>query len=158
MSRCAGMTAAILLVVAVAHASAGPNKIPPVTSHDVLAPASATALFSDDDLLLFEVSSSGVELTDALSAYSSRAGVFLPLGELSRLLDLSIVVDPPARRAEGWFLTPDRRFLLDLKNGRANVEGKSSDVAPTEAVLFDDEIYVRSDLLQRLLPLTLKIN
>jgi len=158
MSRCAGMTAAILLVVAVAHASAGPNKIPPVTSHDVLAPASATALFSDDDLLLFEVSSSGVELTDALSAYSSRAGVFLPLGELSRLLDLSIVVDPPARRAEGWFLTTDRHFLLDLKNGRATVDGKSSDVGPTEAVLFDDEIYVRSDLLQRLLPLTLKIN
>jgi hypothetical protein len=158
MSRGAGMTVAILLVAAVAHASAGPNKMPPVTPHDTPLPAGASALFNDDDLLLFEVSSEGVELTDALSAYSSRAGVFLPLGELSRLLDLSILVDPPARRAEGWFLTPDRHFLLDLKSDRATVDDKSSDVAPTEAVLFDDEIYVRSDLLQRLLPLTLKID
>jgi len=157
MSRRAGMIAAILLAAAIAHATAGPNKTPPA-SPEAPTPPSTAALFGDDDLLLFAVSSGGVELTDALSAYSSRAGLFLPLGELSRLLDLSILVDPPARQAEGWFLRPDRRFLLDLKNGRANVEGKSSDVAPTEAVLFDDEIYVRSDLLQRLLPLTLKIN
>ena len=151
------MTATILLVAAVAHASAGTSKTPPppVTPHGALLPAASAALFTDDDLLLFEVSSGGIELTDALSAYSSRAGLFLPLGELSRLLDLSIVVDPPQRRAEGWFLTPDRHFLLDLKSGRANVDGKSSDVGPTEAVLFDDEIYVRSDLLQRLLPLML---
>jgi len=124
MSRGAGMTVAILLVAAVAHASAGPNKMPPVTPHDTPLPAGASALFNDDDLLLFEVSSEGVELTDALSAYSSRAGVFLPLGELSRLLDLSILVDPPARRAEGWFLTPDRHFLLDLKSARATVDAK----------------------------------
>src|SRR5690349_11752811 len=98
MSRSTGMTAAILLVAAFAHAEAGPNKTPPpqLAPHDAVAPATAGALFTDDDLLLFEVSSSGVELTDALSAYSSRAGLFLPLGELSRLLDLSIVVDPPA--------------------------------------------------------------
>jgi hypothetical protein len=156
MSRGAGMTVAILLVAAIAHASAGPSKTPATPPHD--ARASTSALFTGDDLLLFDVASGGVELTDALSAYSSRAGLFLPLGELSRLLDLSIVVDPPMRRAEGWFLSPNRHFLLDLKEGRATVEGKSSAVAPTDAVLFDDEIYVRNDLLQRLLPMTLKIN
>ncbi|HEY2886511.1 MAG TPA: hypothetical protein VGJ08_14965 [Rhizomicrobium sp.] len=160
MRRGIGMTAAILLMAAVAHASAGTSKTPPpVTPHTApLPPSASAALFSDDDLLLFEVSSGGVELTDALSAYSSRAGLFLPLGELSRLLDLSIVVDPPQRRAEGWFLTPDRHFLIDLKNGRAIVDGKSSEVGPTDAVLFDDEFYVRSDLLQRLLPLMFNIN
>src|SRR5579864_7386005 len=155
MSRSAGMAAAIILVAALAHASAEPNQAA-ATPRD--APTVTTALFTDDDLLLFDVSSGGVELTDALAAYSSRAGLFLPLGEMSRLLDLSIVVDPPARRAEGWFLTPERHFLLDLKNARASVDGKARDVAPTEAVLFDDEIYVRSDVLQGLLPLMLKVN
>jgi len=157
MSRSAGMIAAILLAATLTHATAGPNGSAQ-TPRDAARPIGAPAPFTDDDLLLFEVSSGGVELTDALSAYSSRAGLFLPLGELSRLLDLSILVEPPANRAEGWFLAPERHFLIDLKNGRASVDGKSIEVAPTEAVLFDDEIYVRSDVLQKLLPIMLKVN
>ena len=46
----------------------------------------APALFNDDDLLIFSVTADKVDLSDGLSGYSSRAGVYLPLGELTRLL------------------------------------------------------------------------
>lgn len=118
----------------------------------------SAALFTDDDLLLFAASMDGHELSGALAAYSSRAGLYFPLGELARLLDLAIVVDSPARRADGWFLSPDRHFLLDLPTGRASSDGKNVAVSDTQATFHRDELYVRADLLQGLLPLTLKIN
>jgi len=62
----------------------------------------ARPLFTADDLLLLEVRLGDVVLTEALGAYSSRAGVYLPLGELARLLDFAIMVDPPERSATGW--------------------------------------------------------
>lgn len=116
------------------------------------------ALFTEDDLLLFEVDAGGVQFTDSLGAYSSRAGLYLPLGEFARLLDLAIMVDPATQRAEGWFLSEKRRFLLDLPAGRATVDGKVYPVSQTDAVLFRDEIYIRSELLERLLPLAIEVN
>lgn len=116
------------------------------------------SLFSEDDLLLFAVSMDGRELSGALASYSSRAGLYFPLGELARLLDLAIIVDPPARRADGWFLSPGRLFLIDLSTGQASSDGKNIDVSDTQATFHRDELFVRADLLQDLLPLTLKIN
>ncbi len=117
-----------------------------------------TALFGEDDLLLFEIDVGGQQLTDSLPAYSSRAGLFIPLGEFSRLLDLAIIVDPPAQKAQGWFLSEDRSFLLDLHSHHATVAGKDYDVPATYAVLYHGEIFVRADLLQQLLPVSLTID
>jgi len=120
--------------------------------------ASGEAVFTDDDMLLFDVTSSGVELTDGLSGYSSRAGLYLPIGELSRVLDLAIQVDPATSRAEGWFLSEDRTLVMDLRSHHVTVDGTAFDVSATDAVLFHQDIYVRSDVLQRLLPLNLNVN
>lgn len=120
-------------------------------------PATATArAFNDDDLLLLEVLIGQRQVTDGLGTYSSRAGLFLPLGELSRLLDLPILVDPPARKAEGWFLSESRRISVQPDRNVALVEGRSVALDPGSVVLMDDDLYVRVDVLQKLLPLTLK--
>lgn len=113
-------------------------------------------LFSPDDLLLFEVHVAGETLSDGLGAYSSRAGVFVPLGELSRLLDLAIVVDPSRRRAEGWVASEDNRFRLDLDSRQGRAGGKDFSLSATDAAFYGDEIYVRLDLLQQILPLDAK--
>src|SRR5689334_7951121 len=108
----------------------------PATADTTLPRPASTALFGDDDLLLFQVTSSGVELSDGMSGYSSRAGLFLPLGELSRLLDLAIQVDPATGRAEGWFLSEERSFALDLRTHRISVAGRTFAFAETDAALF----------------------
>lgn len=118
----------------------------------------ALPLFTNDDLLLLEVRVGNTPVTDSLGAYSSRAGVYLPLGELSRLLDLAIVVDPPERSASGWVLSPQRKFTLDLNAATAEADGRRLNLGPTDAVLVDDEIYVRSDTLGKLLPMAFEAN
>jgi hypothetical protein len=92
-------------------------------------------------------------VTDSLDAYASRAGVFLPLGQLSRLLDLAIVVSPPDGRADGWAISPDHLVTVDLGSGVVTAQGRTFHLARGQAVQVEDEIYVRSDLLEQLLPL-----
>lgn len=112
--------------------------------------------FTPDDLLWMEVRSGELLLTDSLNVYSSRAGVFVPLGELSRVLDLAVGVFPAQRRAEGWVLSPDRQLIVDLAAGRATVNGRVTPIAAGQAAFYGDDLYVRLDLLQQLLPLQLR--
>lgn len=131
---------------------------PPVATRQGLAPSALQQgeLFTPDDLLLFEVEAEGRLVSDALPAYSAPSGVYLPLGELARMLELAIVVDPSRARADGWVLREERTFRLDLAAGTAEAGGRELRLAPEDAALAQGEIYVRAALLEELLPLRLK--
>jgi len=122
----------------------------------VAGPVQATPAFEEDDLVLLELSAGDDVLSDAFAGYSSQSGVYLPLGELSRLLDLSIFVAPPEARATGWIGTPDRIFELDLRRHTAASGSVKVDLGPADAVLYHDDIYVRIDMLAKLLPIDFK--
>jgi hypothetical protein len=111
--------------------------------------------FSPDDLLWMEVRSGDAQLTDSLNVYSSRAGVFVPLGELSRVLDLAVWAFPAQRRAEGWVISSDRQLTVDLAAGEARVAGRTIRFSADQAALYNDDLYVRLDLLVQLLPVRL---
>jgi hypothetical protein len=128
----------------------------PVATRPGLAAAEQAQLFTADDLLLFEVTAEDRPLAEALPAYSALAGVYLPLGELARLLELAIVVDPNRARADGWVLREDRSFRLNLQAGEAEAGGRQQRLSPQDAALAQGEIYVRAELLEQLLPLRLK--
>ena len=118
--------------------------------------AAATPAFEEDDLVLLEVSADDEVLSDSFAGYSSRSGLYLPLGELGRLLDLSIFVAPPEQRATGWIVTPERVFELDLRQHRAVLGANSITLGAADAVLYHDEIYVRTEVLAKLLPIDFK--
>lgn len=146
------LTAAPLLLLPATAAA----QMLPVAGVTSTAPLDQPALFTPDDLVLLEVFSGSMTLTDALGGYSSRAGTYLPLSELSRLLDLAVVVLPPERRATGWIISQERSFELDLGAGTARSGNVDLKLSATDAVLVGDEIYVRVDLLSRLIPAEFK--
>jgi len=112
-------------------------------------------LVSADDLMIFAVDVDGETLSDGFSAYVSRAGLFIPLGELSRLLDLAITVDPAGGRAAGWILSPSRTLAVDLARGEVRLGDKVTPLAPQAAVSINDDIYLRADIIEQILPLKL---
>jgi hypothetical protein len=114
------------------------------------------ALFTADDLLLLEVSAGGRQISDGFGAFSSRAGLFIPVGELSRLLDFALTVDPETKRADGWVISQSRTVSIDLVRGEAQVGGKTVKLPQEAAAFFNDEIYIRKDLVEQILPLKLK--
>lgn len=54
----------------------------------------ASAASEPDQLLLYEVQLGGTTLTESLSAYGDAADPLIPLGELSRLLEINLDVQP----------------------------------------------------------------
>ena len=87
--------------------------------NDPAALVQAPLPLSEDDRAFLETRLNGELLSDTLAAYTSPSGVYLPLGELSRMLDLAIMIDPPQRKASGWIIEHSRSFELDLIVGTA---------------------------------------
>lgn len=111
-----------------------------------------------DELLLLGLMLEQDALDGELAAYKAGAMVKLPLGELCRQLGLAIAVAPGARRAEGFVITEEARFELNLDTGKAVVAGQESRFRPEQVEARDDDLYVDSALLARWLPLDLGVD
>ncbi|MCH8035939.1 MAG: hypothetical protein IIC53_02315, partial [Proteobacteria bacterium] len=77
-----------------------------------------------EDELILVVRFGRYILSDGIIGYLHRGGVLLPLGEITRLIDFPIIVDPVEGQAEGWFLSENRRVFLDIRRGEVVVEGR----------------------------------
>lgn len=114
--------------------------------------------FGADDLLWMEVRAGEAELADSMNVYVSRAGVFLPLAEFSRVMDVAVGVFPGQRRAEGWVIEPSNRLVVDLARREAAIGGRAIPVGVDQAAIYGDDLYVRADLLEQLLPVRLNVD
>ena len=120
--------------------------------------AAAPAQVSEANMVLLEVRLDNMVLSDAVTAYESGRDVYLPLGELARLLTLAIRVEPGAGRAGGYILSEQRNFSLDLQARTVEIAGRREAFDPAQARLDGDEIYVASRLLARWLPVDLDLD
>lgn len=139
---------------AVAAAQAPVAKPLPQPSFSTAAPKPFT---EDDELILqIEIPDGGVD--DTIEAYGTRSGVYLPLGAITRFLDLAIVVSDDGRRAGGWFLDEKQTLALDLQQGTLTVSGRALPLAPGDAQAYQGELYLRAERFADILPLSLKVD
>ncbi len=121
----------------------------------------AAAVFtpaSEANLVLLEVRLGEQVLSDAVNGYEIGRDVFLPLGEMARLLTLAIRVTPGEGRAGGYILSEDRAFSLDVPGRVLEIAGKREELDRSQFKLHPDEIYVASKLLARWLPVDLDLD
>lgn len=128
--------------------------LPPALPAAVAVPMPA----SEDNLVLLEVRLGKQILTDAVTGYEIGRDVFLPLGELARLLTLAIRVTPGEGRASGYILSEDRAFSLDVPGRVIEIAGSRQELDRSQFKLHADEIYVASRLLSRWLPADLELD
>ena len=147
-----------LVAIAASFGIATQAATPPPSAVQATPFSASGALFVEDDQVLVEVRAGKDLVTDALAAYSSRNGVYLPLGEFARALDLAITVYPPERRAAGWILHEGRKFSLDLASRTAKLGDQSISFTADQATFQADEIYIRTDLMEKLLPVGIKFD
>lgn len=153
-----------------AKASASPASLPPkpaltasplranVTDQAGLGAATAAPVISEDDELILQIETGQGEMSDTLVAYGLRQGVYLPLGALTRFLDLPIAVSDEGHYASGWFLDEKRTLALNMRDGTLVVAGKSIPLARGDAVAFEGELYLRAERFADLFPLDLKVD
>lgn len=148
----------MLAIALTAAAGAKPAlaRLPAGQVVETLVTAADPQPFSADDLLFMEVTADGYQLAETMNVYGSRSGVFVPLGEFSRVLDFAVGVFPAQRRAEGWVGSRDRELKIDLDAGTATIAGRAVAYGRGQVALYDNDLYVRSDLIEQLLPVKLK--
>jgi hypothetical protein len=132
----------------------------PVMQRDAAAATAAAAKPSpkaEANLILLEVRLGNQQLSDGITAYEIGRHVFLPLGEMSRLLTLAVRVTDEGR-ASGYILTEDRNFSLDVPEGAVHAGGKREELDRTQVKVEAEDIYVDSRLLARWLPVDLDID
>jgi hypothetical protein len=112
---------------------------------------------TEANLILLEVRLGGQLLSDGITAYEIGRRVFLPLGELSRLLTLAVRVTDEGR-ASGYILLENRNFSLDVAAGTVHAGGKDEELDPRQIRVEAEDIYVASPLLARWLPVDLDVD
>lgn len=113
---------------------------------------------SDVNQVLFEVRLGQAAISDTFTAYQLGRQTYLPLGELARLLTISIRSHPAQGRASGFVLKEDRPFSLDLASSTVTLGERREAFDPALVKLRADDLYVDSTLLTRWLPVDLQVD
>lgn len=129
-----------------------------VTNQAGLGAPTAVPAISEDDELILQIETAQGEMSDTIVAYGLRQGVYLPLGALTRFLDLPIAVSDDGHYASGWFLNEKRTLTLNLRDGTLFVAGRAIPLGKGDAVAYEGELYIRSDRVSDLFPLDLKVD
>lgn len=103
---------------------------------------------NENDALFLLPHLGSVPLGDGLQAFPSGTSALVPLGELCRLLALGIVVDAGRGQARGFFISPGRKFELDLTARRVQVEGRTLSFSEGQVRPFQNDLYVETTLLE----------
>ena len=117
--------------------------------------ASAYPTLSADDELILEVRTQRREMTDTLTAHGLRGGVYLPMSDIARFLDLPINVSDDGHYANGWYLSPLRTVSINLRAGTINLAGHESVVNKADFAAYDGELWVKAERLTEILPIKL---
>lgn len=108
---------------------------------------------TDDDELILEIRTQHREMTDTITAHGLRGGVYLPLGDLARFLDLAITISDDGHYASGWYLSPGRTIAINLRANTLNQGGKEAPLPRGDFVAHDGELWIKADRLADILPL-----
>lgn len=108
-------------------------------------------------LLLFETRFNDLILTDGLAAYGDPQDPLIPVGELTRLLELDVNIQPATGRIVGRIGEAGRSLLVDAQTLSAKDGAKSVSLAPDDIAVGATEIYLKASALQRILPLTVEV-
>jgi hypothetical protein len=109
-------------------------------------------------LLLLSAQLDDLMLSDGLAAYGSPDDPLIPVGELSRLLELDVDVSPSEGRIVGRLGQAQRSLVVDLATGSARVGAVRIDLEPADVAITQTEIYLRASALQKLLPIKLTVD
>ena len=156
------LTGGVLPSSAPAQPPPAPRAVaPPVSAAPPRPVAVTTTRFPPPDpqtLLLLQVQLDDLNLTDGMAAYGIPEDPQLPVGELSRLLELDVDVRPSDGRITGNIGESRRALTVDLTTNTARIGPVQIALAPDDVVVEPGDIFVRASVLSKLLPLTFQVD
>jgi hypothetical protein len=121
----------------------------------VTSTASSAAELKIENELLLELRLEGEKLGLDILGYQRGREFLLSLDELTYGLGFPITVDGEKGLANGWYISEQRGFSLDLKRSEVVSGGKKLPLADGEVVIFQGGLYVEAKALEKWFPLQL---
>jgi len=113
---------------------------------------------NEEELLLCALNLERETLSEELEVYSTARGMMLPLGEVCRLLDFNISVEPVKGTAKGWLADSGHSFELDMASEAIRIDGAPARYVPSLVEAHANDIFVESALLGEWLGIPLDAN
>jgi hypothetical protein len=110
---------------------------------------------ADEDLVL-QLMINDTEMQDFVEGLKHNGKVYLPLAQLSQLLDFEIKVDAAKKTASGWFIHENNK--LSITETSADVKGQKYTLTPADMIAKDQDLLIDSALLQKWLPLDFTVD
>lgn len=126
----------------------------PVSATPTAAPAPSQQDTGDE--LVLQLSINDEQMQDFVEGLQKNGKTYLPLGQLSSLLDFAITVDAKNKTASGWFIHENNKLSVTATS--AEVRGVKYTLSPDSMIVKDQDLLVDSALLQKWLPLDLTVN
>ena len=105
--------------------------------------------FGEEGDIIFKVYLGDILLTEGMYSITREGRIYLPLSEITSLLDFPIIVDVATGKATGWFLNPANTFFMDSHNGTVVVMGKDLSITKTDVFSDGIELFADSSLIQQ---------
>lgn len=116
------------------------------------------AIADPGNLLLLDVIVQRTTVASSMTAFQVGDAVYVPLGELARVLTFLVQADPAAGKARGFLLREERSFDLDVGKAQVIISGSSQSFDPAQVLVQSDDIYVEISLLEQWWPLKFKMD
>lgn len=100
-------------------------------------------------------------LSAGVFAVQKREGYYLPIAALSEVFNFNVNTDLENRSVDGWAISAERAFSIDAQNNRIQYRGETAVLPPgsvLEEDIASDDIYVLSDILTQIWPLSLDVD
>lgn len=119
---------------------------------------SARSTAEDLNPLITEVSLDSQQIADAINLYESGDDIFLPVGDLSRILTLGISLDPEHNTGSGFLVDEANTFSIDTDDAVVRLGNRREAYDRNRVRWIDGELYVTSDLLQKWWPIDFRLD
>ena len=112
----------------------------------------AIADYGEDGELILQLYLRDIRLTDGLFSLVREEKIYLPLGELTALLEFPIIVDVDAGYAAGWFIDPANKITVSRNKQTVDVSGTESKLTADSIISDVFDLYVDSVVLETWFP------
>jgi len=123
-----------------------------------LLPVLISDKLSDDDLIVLQPAIDNEIYVDFIEVYQVDEQFLLPLQALSDLLRFPIRVQAELAKADGWYLSEDRIFFLDVANKIIELKQGKRNIPDQQVYVSEADIFIDSDLLSQWFPIDISVD
>lgn len=108
-----------------------------------------------NNFYLFEVKVQNLVSEELVDVYKHGDMYYAALLQVAEIVEFPLTLDPDAGIVRGWYIKESNELLIDWKQEQITTQGQITSLEKSHYFVYDDELYLRVDLLNQIFPLNM---